>query len=94
MRPERGVVGAGHDGEADGVDVFLFGGGGDHFGGLVQAGVDDLHAGVAQGAGDDFGATVVAVEAGFGDEDADFLIGHGWCVIPSFVRITHGWSAG
>jgi len=29
--------------------------------------VNDLHAGVAKGAGDDFGAAVVAVEAGLGD---------------------------
>jgi hypothetical protein len=35
----------------------------DHLlGGLVEAGVDDLHPGVAQGAGDDLGAPVVAVE--------------------------------
>ena len=65
------VVGAGEDGEADAVDVFLDGGGDDHLGGLAEAGVDDFHAGVAEGAGDDFGAAVVAVEAGFGDEDAD-----------------------
>ncbi len=65
------VVGAGEDGEADAVDVFLDGGGDDHLGGLAEAGVDDLHAGIAEGAGDDFCAAVVAVEAGLGDEDAD-----------------------
>ncbi len=62
-----GVVGAGEDGEADDVDIFLDGGGGDHLWGLAEAGVDDLHAGVAEGAGDYFGAAVVAVEAGLGD---------------------------
>ena len=52
------------------------GGGGDHFGRLAQAGVDHFHAGIAQGAGDHLGAAVVAVEAGLGDQDADFLVGH------------------
>ena len=71
------VVGAGEDGEADAVDVLLDGGGDDHLGGLAEAGVDDLHASVAEGAGDDFRAAVVAVEAGFGDEDADWWsLGH------------------
>jgi hypothetical protein len=62
-----GVVRAGKDGETDDVDVFLDGGGGDHLGGLAQAGVHDFHAGVAQGAGDDFRAAVVAVQARLGD---------------------------
>ena len=38
---------------------------------LVQAGVDDLHAGVAQRAGDDLGAAVVTVEAGLRDHDTN-----------------------
>ena len=41
------VVGAGKDRETDHVDVFLDGGGGNHFGSLAQAGVNDFHAGVA-----------------------------------------------
>ena len=61
------VVGAGEDGEADDVNVFLDGGGGDHFRSLAQAGIDHFHASVAEGSGDDFGAAVVAVEAGLGD---------------------------
>ena len=65
------VVGAREDGEADAVYVFLDGGSDDHLRGLTEASVDHLHAGVAEGAGDDFCAAVVAVEAGFGDEDAD-----------------------
>jgi len=44
----RWCVRAGENGKADHVDVFLDGGGGDHLGGLAQAGVDDLHASVAQ----------------------------------------------
>ena len=42
-----GVVGAGENREADDVDVFLDGGGGDHLWRLAEAGVHDLHAGVA-----------------------------------------------
>ena len=36
---------------------------------LVQAGVDDLHAGVAQRPGDHLRAPVVPVQAGLGDDD-------------------------
>jgi len=72
----NGVVGAGEDREADYVDVFLNGGGGDHFRGLAKAGVDDFHAGVAEGAGDNFCAAVVAIEARFGDKHANFLSWH------------------
>ncbi|MCU1252606.1 MAG: hypothetical protein JWQ49_5635 [Edaphobacter sp.] len=72
------VVGAGEDGEADAVDVFLDGGGDDHLRGLAKAGVDDLHARVAEGSGDDLGSAVVAVQAGLGYEDADWSgAGHG-----------------
>ena len=72
--------------QADDVHVFLQRGFGDHLGRLAQAGVDDLHAGVAQGAGDDLGAAVVAVEAGLGDQDTDFAIGFGHCLLNSAVR--------
>jgi hypothetical protein len=67
---EERVVRPRHDREPDRVGVFLHGGGGDHVGRLVEARVDDLEAGVAQGTRDDLGAAVVAVEAGLGDEDA------------------------
>ncbi len=69
-RDERHVR-AGEDREADGVGVLLDHGRGDLLGRLVEAGVDHLHAGVAQRAGDDLGAAVVPVEAGLGDDDAD-----------------------
>jgi len=59
-------VGAGEDGEADDVDVFLHGGLGDHLGGLVETGVDDLHAVVAEDGGDGLRAAVVSIEAGLG----------------------------
>ena len=38
---------------------------------LADAGVDDLEPGVAQRAGDDLGAAVMAVEAGLGDEHSE-----------------------
>ena len=75
LRAER-VVGAGEDGEPDDVYVFLDGRGGDHLRRLAEAGVDHFHAGVAQGAGDDFGAAVVAIEAGLGDQHSDSLFRH------------------
>ena len=62
-----GVVRAGKDGEADDIDVFLDGGGGDHFGSLPETGVDHFQAGVTEGAGDDFGTAVVAVKTGLGN---------------------------
>src|SRR5467141_3152579 len=71
-----GVVGAGEDGEADDVDILLDGGGGDHFGGLAQAGVNDFHAGIAQGAGDYFCAAVMAIQPRLGDQHSDFLLRH------------------
>ena len=70
-------VGAGEDREADRVGVLLDHRLGDLLRRLVQAGVDHLHAGVAQGAGDDLGAAVVPVEAGLGDDDADLAGGCG-----------------
>ena len=72
----EGVVGAGEDGEADDVDVFLDGGGGDHLRGLAEAGVDYFHASVAKSAGDHFGAAVVTVEPGLGNEYAYLFFRH------------------
>ena len=62
---------AAQDREADDVDVLLDRGGRDHLGRLVEPGVDHLHARVAQRGGDDFGAAVVAVETGLGDQNTD-----------------------
>jgi hypothetical protein len=73
---EKGVVGARKNRETDRVDVLLHGGLGDHLRCLVQARVDHLEAGVAERARDDLGASVVPVETGFGDEDAQLPTGH------------------
>ena len=51
------------------ADVLLDGRLDDLLRGLVEPRVDDLAPGVAQGAGDHLGAAIVAIEAGFCDED-------------------------
>jgi hypothetical protein len=43
---------------------------------LMQAGVDDLHAGVAQGAGHHLGAAVVTIEARLRDDHPDRSAAH------------------
>src|SRR4051812_20231425 len=68
---EQGHVRAGEHREPDGVGVLLDDGLHDLLRRLVQAGVDDLHAGVAQRTGHDLRATVVPVEAGLGDHHTD-----------------------
>src|SRR5829696_5287306 len=74
---EQGHVGARVDREADGVGVLLDHRGHDLLGGLVQAGVDDLHAGVAQRPGHDLGPPVVPVQPRLGDHDPDASLRHG-----------------
>ncbi len=64
-------VGAGEEAQAEPVGVLVGDGADDGFGRLPQAGVDDVHAGVAQGAGHDLDAAVVAVEPDLGEDDAD-----------------------
>src|SRR5439155_591047 len=70
---EKGHVRPAEARQADRVDVLLDRGLDDVLRRLPQAGVDDLHAGVAQRAGDDLGPAVVAVESRFRDQDADLL---------------------
>src|SRR5205823_3833711 len=70
---EQGHVSAAEAREADRVDVLLDRGLDDVLRRLPEPGVDDLHAGIAQRAGDDLGPTVVAVESRFRDQDADLL---------------------
>ena len=61
------VVSAAQDRHTDGVHVFLERGGRDHLGRLAQTGVDDFHAGVAEGGGDDLRTAIMPVETWFGD---------------------------
>ena len=65
-------VRAAQDRQADDVGILLQRGRGDLLGRLPQAGIDHLHAGIPQRAGDDLGAAVVAVEARFGDHHSRF----------------------
>ena len=62
--------------EPDRVGVFLNRRLGDHFGRLMQPGINHLEAGVAQRAGDNLGATIVAVEAWFRDDDSEPFVCH------------------
>src|SRR5574341_55062 len=68
---EQGQVGTRQDRESHDVHVLLNRGLGEHLRRLMQARVDDLHAGVAQRRGHDFGAPVVSVQPRLGDEHAD-----------------------
>ena len=69
---EEHVVRPGEDRESDDVHVLLDGRRRDLRRRLPQPRIDDLHAGVAQGARDDLGAPVVPVEPGLGDQDPDW----------------------
>jgi hypothetical protein len=63
-------VGAGEDADADNVHVLLGGGGGHLVGSDSHTEIDNLHAGVAEGSGDDLHPTVMPVQAELGEEDA------------------------
>ena len=54
-------MGAGQDRETDGIRILLDGGLDNLFGSLVQTGVDDLHAGVTQGPGNDLRTPVMPI---------------------------------
>ena len=56
--------------QTQGVGVFLDDRLDDLFRRLVQTGVDDLEAGVAERSRDDFGAAVVPIQTGLGDDDS------------------------
>ena len=60
----------------EGIDVLLEGCGGDHLRGLAEPRVDDLEALVTQSAREHLGSTIVAVEAGLGDEHLERSVGH------------------
>ncbi len=68
---EQRHVRPGEDRQADQVGVLLDRGLDDLLGRLVEAGVDHLVTGVAQGARDDLGAAVVAVETRLGHHDPE-----------------------
>ena len=86
-------MGARQDRQADDVDVLLEGRGRDHLRRLAEARVDDLEALVAQAAGEDLRAAVVAVEAGLGDQDLDRAVGHGR-IVPCAIAPRPACAAG
>src|SRR6476646_2062261 len=71
---DNGIVCAGKNREANHVHVFLQRRVDKHVRRLAEPGIDDFHAGIAQRTGNYLGATVVAVQAGFGNKHADFAI--------------------
>ena len=79
MRPRE-------DRQADHVHVLLDGLGHDLLRRTLETGVDDLHAGIAQGVGHDLGAAVVAVEPGLGDEDLHGFFTAGTSSVTSSAR--------
>ena len=78
-------VGTREQREPEGVGVFLDDRLDDLLGRLVQTGVDDFEARVAQGAGDDLGAAVVPVKTGLGDDDSVRAI-HGIPILENIRR--------
>ena len=64
-------VRTGQDAQPDDPNVFLHRHPGDHVRLLADAEVDHLETGVAQGAGDQFGAAIVTVEPGLAEQYAD-----------------------
>jgi hypothetical protein len=75
LRAKR-VVRAGENGEADDIDVFLHGGGGNHLRRLPQAGVDHFHTGIAQSARNDLSAAVVSIEPRLRNQNPYLLLSH------------------
>src|SRR5690606_16997361 len=74
---EQRHVRTGQHGERDDVHVLLHGGARDHLGRLVQPRVDYFEAGIAERAGDNHCATVVAVEARLRNQHTNLSFGHG-----------------
>ena len=75
-RRKKRVVCPRHNRQSYAVNVFLYGRSRDHFRGLVQASVHHLEAGIAQSAGNDLGAPVMAIEARLGNQNPDFALRH------------------
>jgi hypothetical protein len=61
----------GKDRKPDDVDIFLEGRSDDLLGRLAKPRIDDFETGIAKGASYDFGAAIVSIESGFGDEHAN-----------------------
>src|SRR5882672_4028831 len=73
---EEVVVGPREDGEPDRVGVFLDGRRHDLLRRLVEAGIDDLEARVAERARHDLGAAIMPVQSGLGDHEPYLPLAH------------------
>src|SRR5216683_1106629 len=73
---EEVVVGPREDGEPDRVGVFLDGRRHDLLRRLVEAGIDDLEARVAECARHDLGAAIMPVQSGLGDHEPYLPLAH------------------
>ena len=69
------IVSAGENRQSDDLYVLLQRGIHNHLGSLAKAGVNDLHAGIAESASDYFRSPVVAIQTGFGDQHPNFFFG-------------------
>ena len=78
--------------EADGVDVFLQRRLGDLLGGLVQTGVDDLEAVIAQRPGDGLRAAVMAVQTRLGNDDSVWPLHERRTLGPADRPAPTGWD--
>src|SRR5512140_2274112 len=59
-------------GQADNVRVFLNSSRGDHFGRLMQTGINDFHSGVTECGCDYLRPAIVPIQAGFGDKNSNW----------------------
>ena len=75
LRTKR-VVRSRKNRQADDVHVLLHRGGSNHLRGLPQAGIDHFHPGIAQRASNNFGAAVMAIKPGLGNQHANSFRGH------------------
>lgn len=79
---EQGHMRAGQDRQPDRVDVFLHSSGDDLLRRLAKPCVDDFHSGISQRSSDDFYATVVAVQSGFGKQYSYSIFSHSGLQVP------------
>lgn len=90
----EGLMSPAEDRDTDGINVLLQGCRSDHFRRLSEAGVNDLHSGIAECAGDDLRPAVVAVQARLGHQNPYFAFAHkSVSILPAKVSGKR-WSGG
>ena len=81
---EHGHLDAGQEAHAQNIDVLLYGGRHNLFGGAMQARINDVHSGVSQCTGHHLHAPVMAIKADLGEKDANGLLSHIGILSKSF----------